>query len=176
MGGIAEQKRPAVSKVLGHAVMHAVGGEPVYVFDVHFQLLDGAAADVDKLQGFGTLGAFVTHRADQSRAAFAGQWKHREKIRLVQVQMQLAIQRRAAGRDIGDVENLLIGAAGEVGVEGFAHHRTGAVATGQIAGLTDFLPAIGQAQMGGDGVAGVREAVQRGIALDADAVVFEALE
>ncbi|VVO38608.1 hypothetical protein PS718_05587 [Pseudomonas fluorescens] len=144
MGRVAEQKRPPAAKMFSHAVVHAVSGKPVDVLDVHFQVFDGAAADIRKLQSFGALRTFVAHRADQSRAAFAGQWKHCEKVRFVQIQMQLTIHRRAAGLDIRHIENLLISATGETGVEVFAHHRPRPVCTCQIAGLADFLLAIGQ--------------------------------
>ncbi|MNN24149.1 hypothetical protein D3C81_1375690 [compost metagenome] len=85
-------------------------------------MFDGTAADVGEFQAFGAIRALITHRADQTGTAFAGQGKHGEEVRFIQIQVQLAVHRRAAGLDVGDVENLLIGAAGKTGVEGFAHH------------------------------------------------------
>ena len=48
---------------------------------------------------------------DQPCAANAGEGKDGQEVSLVQVNMQFAINRRAGGLDIGDIEDLTIGAA-----------------------------------------------------------------
>uniref|UniRef100_A0A1I7YAJ5 ABC transporter ATP-binding protein n=1 Tax=Steinernema glaseri TaxID=37863 RepID=A0A1I7YAJ5_9BILA len=47
------------------------------------------------------------------------------------VHVQLAVHGRAAGIHVGHVEQLLVGAAGEVDMQAVAHGRMGAVAAGQ---------------------------------------------
>ncbi|MNX66983.1 hypothetical protein D3C86_980890 [compost metagenome] len=84
-------------------------------------MLDGLAADIFESQGFGVIGAFVAHRADQARTALAVQREHGEEIRFIEIQVQFAIGRRSAGLHIGNIENLLISPTGKPGVEGFAH-------------------------------------------------------
>ncbi|MNL11656.1 hypothetical protein D3C87_1324980 [compost metagenome] len=155
-------------------MVHAIGREPVQLIDLHLHVLDSPAADVFKTQGFGALGAFIAHRTNQPGTSFAGQRKHREKIRFIEIHVQFAIERRPTALHVGHVENLLISAAGESGVQGFAHDRPGTVATGQVAGLADFQLAIGQAQAGGDAVAGFLETLQLGSAFDPDAKGFQA--
>ncbi|MNQ89776.1 hypothetical protein D3C85_1050930 [compost metagenome] len=102
-------------------MMHAVGREPVQLFDLDLHVFDGPAADVFESQGFGLLGAVIAHGADQSRTTFSGQREHHEKVRFIKIHVQFAVERRTAGLHVGDVENLLIGAAGKSGVQGFAH-------------------------------------------------------
>ena len=91
--GIAQQKCAALTEVIRHAVMHTVSRKPVHPVDLQLQVLDRAGADVLELQGFGMLGAFVPHCADQPRATFAGQREEREEVGFVQVDVQLAIDR-----------------------------------------------------------------------------------
>ena len=57
------------------------------------------------------VGALVAHGADQARAALAGQRKDRQEIRLVEVDVQLPVDRRSGRLDIGDVKHLAVGAA-----------------------------------------------------------------
>lgn len=139
-------------------------------------MLDGVAADVFEFQGFGMLGALIAHSADQPGMTFAGQREHCEKVRFIEVHVQFTVERRAAGLHVGDVENLLVGAAGESAVQSLAHNRPGAVATRDVAGLAGFLSAIGQAQLRADAVAGFLEVFQFGIALHGDAEGFKAFD
>ena len=84
-------------------------------------MLDGPAADVFESQRFSTLGALIANGADQACATASCQWEHREKVRLIEVHVQFAIERRAAGLHISHIENLLVGPAGKSGVQGLAH-------------------------------------------------------
>ncbi|MNT49992.1 hypothetical protein D3C72_1868830 [compost metagenome] len=157
-------------------MMHAVGREPVQLLNLDLHMFDGATAHVFELQGVRLLGTFVAHGTDQARSTAAGQREYRQKIRLVQIHMQFAIERRAAGLDVGDIEHLLVGTAGKTGVEGLAHDRTGAVATGQVAGLTGFLLTVGQAQRGADAVIGLLETFEFGVAFHREAEGLQALD
>ena len=49
--------------------------------------------------------------------------------------MQFAIDRRAAGLDIRDVEKLPVRAAGKPGSDRLAHGGAGAIAAGEVAGM-----------------------------------------
>ncbi|MND83052.1 hypothetical protein D3C80_748990 [compost metagenome] len=144
MGCITQQEGTFAAKLLGHPVVHPVSGEPVDLLYLDLQMLHGPLADIFEAQVLRVLGAFVAHRADQSCAATAGQREHGKKVCFVQVHMQLAIKRRTCAVDIGNIEHLLIGAAGKADAQDLAHRRTGAVATGQVVRFTDLFQAIGQ--------------------------------
>lgn len=168
MAGIAQQKRPALAKMLGNAVMDVIGREPVDLGDVDFQLFDHARADVSESKALALMQAHVTDRADQPSAPGSRQRKDGQEIGFVQIDMQFAIDGRAAPLDIGDIENVVIGAAGKADPESLANGRTGAIATSKIAGLTGFLAAIGFAQPGRDPCSIIAERQQFGLAFDHD--------
>ncbi|MNZ78102.1 hypothetical protein D3C78_966660 [compost metagenome] len=139
-------------------------------------MLDGPAADILEAQGLGVFGALVAHRADQARATRVCQREHGEEVRLVEIHMQFAVECRAAGLHVGDVENLLVSPAGKPGIQGLAHNRPGTVASGQITGLADFLLAVGQLQRGRDAVCGLLEACQFSVAFHRNAEGLQALD
>jgi hypothetical protein len=56
------------------------------------------------------LGALVPYNPDQPCAARAGQRKDGQEIGFVEVDMQIAVERRAGSFDVCDVKDLLIGA------------------------------------------------------------------
>ncbi len=96
-----------------------------------------SVADVVEGQRLRAIGAFVAHRPDQPRAAFSGQREDRNEIGLVEIDVQLAVERGSFGVDVGDVEELPVGAAGKAGADGLPHLRACAVAAGEIARLDD---------------------------------------
>ena len=52
-----------------------------------------AAADILEFERVGVIGAFVAHRPDQAGASLAGERKHGEEVGLVEIDMQLAVDR-----------------------------------------------------------------------------------
>ena len=66
--------------------------------------------------------------------------------------MQFAVERRAGRLDIGDVEDLPIGAAGKAGADRLAHGRARAVAAGEIGRLAVLSVPSGPRKPGGDAV------------------------
>jgi len=69
--GVAEQEGAAFPEVLRHAVMDAIGREPVDFLDFDLEAVDDPPADILKLERIGMLGAFASHRADQPRTSFS---------------------------------------------------------------------------------------------------------
>ena len=121
------------------------------------------------------VGALAAHRADQPGAALAGQREDGQEVGLVEIDVQLAVQRRAGRVDVGDVEHLPVGAARKAGADPLAHRRARAVAAGEIGGLAGAL-AVRPAQPGDDPIALVAEAGELGPALDLHAGFGEALD
>ena len=139
-------------------------------------MLDRPAADVFELERIGVIGALVAHGSDQARPTLPGQGKDREEISLVKVDMQFAVERRAGSFNVGDIEDLPIGAAGKACTDRLAHDRAGAVAAGDVACLAGFLPALRPAKAGDHVLALVREADQFGPALNRDAELLQPLD
>ena len=106
-------------------------------------------ADVLEFQDHPGVGALVAHRADQPGAALAGQREHGQEVGLVEVDVQLAVDRRARRLDVGDIEDLPVGRRRESRRRSpVAHDRAGAVAAGEVGGLAGLLGPAGLAQHG----------------------------
>jgi len=60
-------------------------------------------------------GALVAHRADQARAPLALEREDREKVGFVEIDVQLAVDRRPGRLDVGDIEDPGVVAAGKAG-------------------------------------------------------------
>ena len=108
MRGVAEQERAAVAEVPRDPMMHAIGREPIHPVDIDLQVVDRAAADVLEPERIGTVGALVPHGSDQTGTAIAGQREDGEKVGLVEVGVQFAIDGTTGRLDVGDVEDLAI--------------------------------------------------------------------
>src|SRR5262245_66262572 len=80
--------------------------------------------------------------------------------------MELAIHDRPACLDVGDIEEVRVGATGEADAEPLPHGRVGAVAAGEIRGLAGFLRAVGAPQACAHAVARILEAQELDAALD----------
>ncbi|MNJ80348.1 hypothetical protein D3C77_787030 [compost metagenome] len=76
-------------------MVHAVGGEPVDLLYLDFQVFDGPLTDVFEAQLIRVFGAFVAHGADQPRTTTAGQGEDGEEVRFVEVDVQFAVEGRA---------------------------------------------------------------------------------
>ncbi len=75
------------------------------------------------------------HGADEPRVAVLFQRKDGKKIARVQRDVQLAVHRRAARFDVGDVEQVIVRAARETDRQRLPHRGTRAVAAGDEGGL-----------------------------------------
>src|SRR5262249_18554963 len=103
---------------------------------------------------------------DQAGSSLPSQRKHRQEIGLVEIDVELTVDRRASRLDIGDIEDLPIRTSREACADRVAHNRVGPITAGDVARLAGFLPAIWAAQAGNDPLALLREAGQFGLALD----------
>jgi hypothetical protein len=89
-------------------MMHAIGREPTHLVDLDLEVVDHAAPDVLEPERTGTVGALVPHGSDQTGTAIAGQREDGEKVGLVEVGVQFAIDGTTGRLDVGDVEDLAI--------------------------------------------------------------------
>src|SRR5271169_559429 len=97
MRGVAEQKSATLTEVLRHPMMHVIGREPIHLLDLDLKVIDRAAADILEPERIGVVGALVSYGSDQTRSAFAGQREDGKEVGLVEVDVQLAVD-RATGR------------------------------------------------------------------------------
>src|SRR6516165_9090114 len=130
--GVAEQEGAALAEILGHAVVDAIGREPVDLLDFDLEIVDDPPADILELERIGMLGAFASHRADQPRTSFSGERKYREEVGLFEIGMEFAVDRWAAGLDVRDIEQVLVGAAWISRAHRLAHDRMRAVAPSDV--------------------------------------------
>jgi hypothetical protein len=87
--------------------------------------------------------------------------------------VQLAIYRGAAGFDIGDVEDLPIGATRKTRTDRLAHDRARPITTRDVAGLANIFATPGAAKISYHPVTLGIEADQFGLALHEDAKRLE---
>src|SRR5262249_58803714 len=102
MRGVAEQEGAALAEILRHAVVDAIGREPVDFLDFDLEIVDDPPADVLEFERISMPSAFTSHRADQPRASCPGQRKYREEVGLLEIGMEFAVDRWAGGLDIRD--------------------------------------------------------------------------
>jgi hypothetical protein len=115
-----------------HPVMDMIGRKPVHFPDIDLQVLDRPIADIFELKGIDAVRTLVAHGSNQPGSSLSGQGKDRQEIGLVEIDVQFGIDRWARRFNIGDIEDLPIGASGEAGADRLAYSRVGAVATGDV--------------------------------------------
>jgi hypothetical protein len=120
--------------------MDVIGRKPVHFSDVDLQVLDRPIADIFEFKGIDVVRALVAHGSNQPGSSLSGQGKDRQEIGLVEIDVQLAVDRWARRFNIGDIEDLPIGASGEAGADRLAYSRVGAVAADDVVRFADFLP------------------------------------
>src|SRR6516225_889205 len=167
--GVAEQEGAAFPEVPRHAVVDAIGREPVDLLDFDLDIVDDPPADILELERISMLGAFASHRADQPRTSCSGQRKYREEVGLLEIGMECW----AGGLDIRDIKQVLVGAARISRAHCLAHDRVRAIASGDVGCLACFFPAVGPAQTRDDAAAFITVAEEFGPPLDRDAELFE---
>src|ERR1700756_2043685 len=115
------------------------------------------------------IGSLVAHGSDKARSTLPGKGKDRQEIGLVEIDVQFAVERSAGGFNIGNIEELPIGATRKARTDRLAHEGTRPVTAGDVDSLAGFLPALWSVKAGNHALALVREAGQFGPALDRDA-------
>jgi hypothetical protein len=127
-------------------MVDVIGGEPVHRFHVHFEVLDDPAADVVERQGLDVVGALIAHGSNQPHPALAGERENGEEVGLLEVGVELAVDCGTVSLNVGDIEEMAIGATRKASDHSLADARTHAVATGDVGRLAALLPAIGTAK------------------------------
>jgi hypothetical protein len=74
---IPQQKAAALAEVVRHPMVHVIGREPVYLFDLELQIVYGARAHVREGKPVEILVLLFTHRADQPGSPRWGQREDR---------------------------------------------------------------------------------------------------
>src|SRR6266478_860747 len=133
--GVAEEKDAPLLEARRDAVVHVVGREPVHAADIDAQPLQEVRAHVLPAQLLAFLLCPGADGADQPDPAFVLQGKDGGEVALVDRDVQLVVQQRAAGVDVRDVEEVLVRSAWEADAEALAHGGTCAIASGEISGL-----------------------------------------
>ena len=129
-------------------------------------MLDCPLAHVLEPQALRVLGALITHSADQPCTARAGKRKDAKQVRLVEIDVQLAIERCAAAFDIGNVEDVPVRPSRKAATERLTHQRARAIATREIKGLAVVRVPISRAQLRAHAPAAVGESGELGAPLD----------
>jgi hypothetical protein len=103
-------------------MVHVIRREPVHASDVDTHRFDHARADIVPGQVLAPVRVLrcISHRADESRAMRVFQREHREEVRAVERDMDLAVHHWPSGLDIGDVEQVLVRPAGKADGQRFA--------------------------------------------------------
>ena len=111
---VAEEKRAPAAKSARHAVMHAIGREPVHAVDFEAKLFERPTGNVAKAQrGFDRRsivrlldesGGLGRQRSNEARVAVALHVEYGQEIRVAQVDVNAVADDRAARGDVGNVE------------------------------------------------------------------------
>ncbi len=146
MRGIAQQEDAAMPEAFGDPVMNAIGGEPVDLVDHEPNGADCFTADVLDGQCLVLVDTVLAYRSDQARLVRSiGQEQH--EFRTFENDGDFAVGLVGLGFHVGDVKQLIIGAAFETGAERLADHGPGAVASGEIARLAGLDLPVGAATL-----------------------------
>lgn len=92
--GIAQEKGAADTEALRHPMVDGVVREPVELPNLDLHVFDGPPAHILELQGVGVLGLLVAPGPDQPQPPLAGHGEDDQEIGLVEINMQLAVERR----------------------------------------------------------------------------------
>jgi hypothetical protein len=149
---ISTQEHATAAEVFTHAVMDAIGREPIDRLDLHLQMFDRAIARILEAQILRFARARIAHSADQSRPSFSGQGEHAEEVGFVEVDVQLTVERGSSCLNIGYIEQLPVGSTGKPRAKGLANQRARPVTTGEVGRLADFLVAITAPQLRDDAI------------------------
>src|SRR3569833_195368 len=118
---VTQYEGPSLAELLGDPVVDPVCGDPVDFSNLNFQMLYGAVADIREAQALRTVGPLVANCSDETRAPPPGKREYCEKVGFVEIDVQLAVEGRAARLDIGDIEDLSVGSPWIPSSHGFPH-------------------------------------------------------
>ena len=147
--GIAGEEGTALAEGGGDPVVDVVGGEPVHLLDAHAEQRLGIGAELLEAEA-GTVAERRGDDADQPVHAAAAHRQHQREALRGEVDREVGLE-GAGEPDIGDVEELAIGAAGEAEAERLPHPAMRAVAAAEIGGGA-FRLGAGVAERGADAV------------------------
>jgi hypothetical protein len=171
MRGIAEEKDAPLPEALCDPVVHVVRREPVYAADVEPQASQDSLAYLGPAELLAFLLGLGPNGADQPDVPFFLEREDADEVALVDRDVQLAIQERPARLHVGDVEQVLVGAARVADAELLADGGVRAVAAGQECGL-----ARRPLQIGHNAAVRLLEADEPDAALDLHAQLFESID
>ena len=86
------------SEMAGDPVMHVIDREPIHPIDCDAQALDDALADVIPAQRLTLIFGIEEHCADEPSASFTLHREDRQKVGVVECDVQLAVHRWAGRR------------------------------------------------------------------------------
>src|SRR5664279_4798044 len=89
--------------------------------------------------------AAIPHGPDQPGVSLGRKGKDCQEIGFVEIDMQLAIDGRTGCVDVGNIEDLPIGPAGESGADNRSDLRSCSVASGKVPGSASKFGLIGSA-------------------------------
>ena len=162
-------------KLLRHPVMHVIGGEPVDPLRRHLEVARSrgrSRPQTQLLRGSARSSRTVPiRRARPRRPAGTPPGSPPRRGRCA-----VPRRTRAAAVDVGDIEHLPVGAAGEAGAQRLAHERARPVAAGEVGRLAGFLRPSGPRSRARMRRPVVAEAVQLRPALDRHAERRQPLE
>src|SRR5438270_6222236 len=120
--------------MVGYAMMHAVGGEPIYALYVDAHRFNHAFADVLPLEFVILPCGFVAHRADESHPPVSLQGKDGQKVCFFQADVDVAIHRGSAAFYVSDIKEVSVDSTGKSDLQSLAHGGVSAVASGKVGG------------------------------------------
>jgi hypothetical protein len=167
VGRISEEKCSAAAEVVGNAVMHAVGREPVDAVDLHLHPLAELLAHIAPHQVALVLG-IALYRAQQPSTVAPLHREDSQQVGLVERDVELVIGDGPLQLDVGNVEHPLVRAARKPDGEDFANPGMSAITPSDVGGLAVFGATVIVLQPCDDAVASILEAKKLRAALDLD--------
>lgn len=128
LAALKTQKDVACPEAIGHAVVDAVGREPVHALDLEPGRVDRPAIDVAPSELILAALGLALDRADEARVPLVDQGEEGKKAGVVEEDVKLRVHRAPPRFDVSDVEDVIVGPAGEARADGLAHRRASPVA------------------------------------------------
>jgi hypothetical protein len=176
LSGVAKKECAPLAELIGDAMMHLVGREPVHALDLDVHPIDDARAHVVPGEVLAVMVGVGAHRSNEARPSVFLQRKDGKKIARVERSVELAVHRGAARGDVRDVEQMLIRTAWKSNRERLSHRGMRAVAARDVRRLTRFGRAIRSGQSCVHPTRDLLERHQLGRALDVDAGLAQAMD
>jgi hypothetical protein len=130
MRRIAQDEGSALPETVGHPVMHVVDREPVHLLDLELEILRCAVADVFEGQIVDELAMARLDGSNQADAPFVRQGEDGQEVGIVEVAVEVAVDRGPFAGHVSHVKDLRIGPTGKARAHDLADFRLRAVAAG----------------------------------------------